>query len=170
MYRKILISGVTAAAIVGAGGTALALTGSDQPATGSGTSSSAAGSTAKHATKHANRQGRMLRRLSHGQFVTRGKNGTFVTHDLITGTVTSASSSSITVQAADKTSETFAVNKDTKVRERTLGKKGTNGKRTGGSVKAGSLSDLAKGDHVIVTGTGASTKTAKRIVEVTGAK
>ncbi len=173
MYRKILLGGVTAAVIVGAGGTALALTGSDSPTPGTGSSSS---SHAKGKHDHAKgdhkggKRGKMLRRLAHGQFTTKGKDGKYVTHDLITGTVTSVSATSITVQSADKKSETFAVDKDTKVRERTVGHKGSNGKPTKGSAKDEKISDVAKGEHVIVLGTGTSKYTAKHIVEIKGTK
>ncbi len=146
LYRRILVGGVTAAAIVGAGGTAIALTGTDA------------------------KQGHLLRRLAHGQFVTKGKDGKFVTHDLITGTVTSVSSTSITVQAADKKSETFAVGQDTKVRERTVGQKTASGQKTKGKATASSISQIAKGDHVVVAGTGTTKLAAKRIVEVKGTK
>jgi hypothetical protein len=156
MYRKFLIGGVTAAAIVGAGGTALAVTGSD---TTSGTpvsttAASSAPTPSGTAKAKAKGRARLLHRLQHGQIVTRGKGG-FVTHDLIKGTVTAVSSTSLTVQAADKKSETFAVTKDTKVRVRTSGKGA-----------AASISSVAKGDHVVVTGTGASSYTATHVLDV----
>lgn len=152
MYRRVLIGGVTAAAIVGAGGTAMAVTGSS---TTSGTPSSSSSSSSSAQPNGKGRAGRaLLRHLSHGQIVTHGKNG-FVAHDLITGTVSAVSSSSITVQAADKVSETFAVTKDTKVRMRT---KGT------GSDSA--ISAVHKGDHVVIAGTGTHSYTAMHIVDV----
>ena len=117
MYRKVLVAGATAAAIVGAGGTALALSGDDGTSSTNGTVATA---TAAGHSK-AKGKGRLLRRMSHAQIVTRNKTG-FVTHDLIRGTVTAVSATSITVQAADKTTQTFVVNGDTKVRQRTSGK------------------------------------------------
>jgi hypothetical protein len=150
MYRRILIGGVTAAAILGAGGTAMALTGSD---TSSGTPSSTSSSApSQPQAKHRGRE--VLRHLVHGQIVTHGKNG-YVTHDLINGTVTAVSSTSITVQASDKVSETFVVTKDTKVRMRSYGQ---------GSDS--SISAVHSGDHVVVAGTGTHTFTAKHIVDV----
>jgi hypothetical protein len=154
MYRKVLITGVTAAAIVGAGGTALALSGSDQT---SGTPSSTTSSAPAKAGKHDHRGNRMLRRLAHGQFVVKGKDGRFETHDIIRGTVTAVSATSITVQAQDKKSETFAVTKDTKVRVRDKGKGA-----------ASTISKVAKGDRVMVAGTGTSALTAKHVVDVKG--
>jgi hypothetical protein len=156
MYRKTLIGGATAAAIVCAGGTALALSGS---AATPATPAAPHATTAAKAHQHQHGLfggGKKLRRLAHGQLVIRGKNG-FVTHDLINGTVTAVSSDSITVSAADKTSETFVVTHDTKVRIRSNGK---------GS--ASSIDKIADGDHVLVVGTGTSTRTAKRVVDVKG--
>jgi hypothetical protein len=151
MYRKTLIAGATAAAIVGAGGTALALSGSD---TTPGAPAGAAPTAAHHPGKGLLGKGKMLRRLAHAQIVMRGKDG-FVTHDLIAGTVTSVSATTITVQASDKTSETFAVTKDTKVRVRSNGKGA-----------ASTIAHVASGDHVLVAGTGTSSLTAKHVVDV----
>ena len=150
MYRRILIGGVTAAAIVGAGGTALAVSGSDTTAGTPATAATAATQQAARAKgKHP-----LLRRMVHAQIVTKGKNG-FVTHNLIKGTVTAVSATSITVQAADKSSETFIVTKDTLVRVRSNGKGA-----------ASSIDKVAQGDHVLVAGTGTSTVTAKRVVDI----
>jgi hypothetical protein len=149
MYRRILLGGVTAAAIVGAGGTALAITGSDQSTAGTPSSTSTAAP-----QKHAKGKGKLLRRMQHAEIVTKGKNG-YVTHELINGTVTAVSATSITVQAADKKSETFVISKDTKVRMRTSGKGA-----------ASSIDKVAKGDHVVVAGTGTTTLTAKHVVDV----
>jgi hypothetical protein len=148
MYRKILIGGMTAAAIAGAGGTALAFSGSGTTDGTPLTSTQAAHRPLLHG------KGKILRRLAHGQLVVRGKDG-FVTHNLIVGTVTSVSSTSITVRAADKTSETFVVGKDTKVRVR------SNGTRS-----ASSIDKVATGDRVLVAGTGTSTLTAKHVIDV----
>jgi hypothetical protein len=155
MYRKILIGGVTAAAIVGTGGAALALSGSNP--TG-GTPVTTAAATQQHRPVQRllrGHKGKLLRRVAHGEVVVRGKDG-FVTHDLIVGKVTAVSSDSITVKAADNTSETYAVGKDTKVRMRTIG--------SGGA--ASSIDKVATGDEVLVAGTGTSTLTAKHVVDV----
>src|SRR4051812_27060170 len=98
MYRKILLGGVTAAAILGAGGTAVALTGSDTATRGIGKAASAP-ATGPNRPGHATGRGRLFKHLSHGQLVTHGKKG-FVTHEFINGTVTAVSSTSITVQPA----------------------------------------------------------------------
>jgi hypothetical protein len=154
MYRRILLGGMTAAAIVGAGGTAIALTGSDSTNGTLTTASTAApGSAPTHPGK-AKGKAKLLRRVAHAQIVTKGKDG-FVTHTLINGTVTSVSATSITVQAADKHSETFVVDKDTLVRMRTNGKGA-----------ASSIDKVAAGDHVLAAGTGTSPVTAKHVIDI----
>jgi hypothetical protein len=148
MYRKILIGGMTAAAIVGAGGTALALAGAD-------TINGAPATTVSHTVgKHPRFDIARMRHLVHGQVVTKGKNG-FVTHDFIVGAVTAVSASSISVRADDNVSETFVVNGDTKVRVLGDGVRGLS-----------SIDKIKTGDRVGVAGTGTSTFTAKRVVKL----
>jgi ABC-type oligopeptide transport system substrate-binding subunit len=154
MYRRILLGGVTAAVILGAGGTALALTGSNSTDGTASTTSATSTAATQPGKAKAKGQTKLLRKVAHAQIVRKGKDG-FVTYTLIKGTVTSVSATSITVQAEDKKSETFSVNKDTKVRMRTNGKGA-----------ASSIDKVATGDRVLAVGTGTSTITAKRIVEV----
>ena len=154
MYRKVLIGGVTAAAIVGAGGAALALSGPDAGTHATLSAASTSATPAGHG-KHHGRFG-ALRRLEHGTLVTKGKDGT-VTHQLIRGVVTAVSSDAITVQAADHTTESFVVTKDTKVRVRPA---------SGGKGEPATIAKVAKGDTVFVAGTGTSTVTAKRILDL----
>jgi hypothetical protein len=156
MYRKILIGGMTAAAIVGAGGAALAFSGSDTPSSGTPTAGAASDLRANAGATAVDRQllrgHRWLKRVAHGEIVTSGDDG-FVTHDFIVGTATSVSATSITVRAADQKSETFVVNADTKVRVRGDGQRGLS-----------SIDDVDQGDHVVVAGTGTSTFTAKHVI------
>jgi hypothetical protein len=155
MWKKIAISGAVAAAVVGAGTAAVALSGTGPSASsitsGSGLADAALGTAgAGH--------GRLLRladRIVHGQFVTKAADGSFVTHDVIHGSVTSVSPSAITVHAADGTSESFTVNSATKVRMRTSGK-GT----------ASSIGNVKDGDTVYVLGTGTGTATATFVIDV----
>jgi hypothetical protein len=160
MWKRIAIGGAVAAAIVGVGTASLAETGSTTtpgspaPAT-SGAPNASAGKALRH---HPGLARALARRTVHGQFVTQNpKTKQFVTHDVIRGSVTSVSATSITVLAADKTSETFTVNAATKVWTRTPGQKG--------SGKKAAIADVKTGDQVIVLGTGASTFTATRIVD-----
>lgn len=182
MYRKVLLGGVTAAAIVGAGGTAIALTGSDSltPTPTPSTSNAKPGPGHKNADHKKGKHGMAgkLGRLAHGEFVTKGKDGKFVTHDLINGTVSAVSSTSITVVAADKKIETFSVTKDTKVRERTITAKADKPKTKADKSKQkkkkkaseSSISKIATGDRVLVAGTGTTTMTAQHILEIKGTK
>lgn len=179
MYRKVLLGGVTAAAIVGAGGTAIALTGSDSltPTPTPSTSNAKPAPGHKNADHKKGKHGMAgkLGRLAHGEFVTKGKDGNFVTHDLINGTVSAVSATSITVVAADKKSETFSVTKDTKVRERTITAKADKPKTKADKSKhkkasESSISKIATGDRVLVAGTGTTTMTAQHILEIKGTK
>jgi hypothetical protein len=111
--RRILISGVTAAAILGTGAGALAVSGTDQT---SGTPAKTSHAAGKHAIAKA-----LRRHAVHGQIVTKGKDG-YVRHDGVTGVVTAVSASAIGVKAADGYTETFTVTSDTKVRRRSDGK------------------------------------------------
>jgi hypothetical protein len=153
MFGKIMLGGVTAAVIVGAGTAALATTGSGTTA-GAPAAAGAAGHHATGAHKHGKRGGMLLRKLAHGQVVVKTKQG-FVTHDLIRGTVTAVSPTSITVKSLDNTSETFAITKATKVRV-----------RSDGAAALASITKVAKGDRVFVGGTGTSTFTAKHVIDV----
>jgi hypothetical protein len=69
--------------------------------------------------------------------------------------VTAVSPTSITVKAADNTSQTYVVNSSTKVRER------ANGKGSDSTINA-----VHQGDDVAVIGTGTTTLTAKGIVDI----
>jgi hypothetical protein len=149
MYRKIVIGGAAAAAVLGAGGAAFATTGS---ATAPNGGTSAHPGAAAHPPRHLRAP---LRSAVHAQVVVRGKDGRFVTHDEIRGIVSAVSPTSISVRAADKTSETYVINSGTKVRVRTDGK-----------ARPGSPSSVHTGDRVIVLGVGASTRTARHIVDL----
>ena len=82
----------------------------------------------------------------------------YQTVDFVNGSVTSVSASSISVQAGDKTTETFTVGKTTKVRTHTAGTKG--------KAATSTIAKVVKGDHVIVLGTGSGTKTATRVLDL----
>jgi hypothetical protein len=163
MWKQLAIGAGVTAAVVGVGTAALATTGdttSGSPTTTSTTASTAptAPSAAKHPGHPALRRALGRRSVVHGQIVTQNpKTKQFVTHDVIKGSVSSVSPTSITVKAADNTSETFAVTSDTKVRTRTAGKPG--------SGKAATIGDVKQGDTVAVVGTGSTTLTATQIVD-----
>lgn len=166
MYRKIAIAGATAAVIVGGGTAALAASGSSSPTPTppkpkSSTSAHPGNHSGKHG-KHHGKHGKLddLRKIVHGQFVTKGKDGAFVTHDVVRGQVSAVSATSITVAAPDKT-ETYVLSKDTKVHLRPAAKtKGQHVKPT-----AGTISSVHTGDTVVVLGTGTTTMTATQILD-----
>jgi hypothetical protein len=94
-----------------------------------------------------------LKGFQHAEWVTKGDGNTYVTHQAILGQVETVSASSITVKASDGTSMTFAVNDQTKVRQR---------------AKAGSTSptiaDVKQGQTVLVGGEKSPDLTAKNIL------
>lgn len=139
MYRKIIVSGIAAAAVLGTGTAALAATGSSTPSTG---------------TQHRPAARAVLKHALHGQFVSRAANGTFVTHDFARGKVTGVSPVLIVVHTADGTEQHFAVTDATKVRLRTDGKG-----------EPGTIADVHLGDRVFVAGVGSSTARARHILD-----
>jgi preprotein translocase subunit YajC len=167
MWKKIAVAGATAATIVGAGTAALAASGSSGSPSSSGSgnavlpaasaSASAGPSGSASAQSAAGRKHRPLQRLKkfeHGTWVTSGPNGETVTHSAIHGTVTAVSATSITVRAADKTSETFVVNSATKV-------------HTPAQKKGAPISAVKSGDTVVVTGHGTGPVTATQLLDRT---
>jgi cytoskeletal protein RodZ len=170
MYRKLIITGAAAAAIVGSGTAALAVTGpspSPTPASSStrstghpsgtatsGTATSGTGTSDRHQDRRAAARA-FLTHAVRAQVVTKGKDGTFVTHDYARGMVKAVSPTLLVVHTADGTDESFSVGTGTKVRVRTAGK---------GS--AGSIGDVHPGDTVVVAGTGTGTPVAAHVLDV----
>ena len=148
MWKKIALAGASAAVILGAGGAALATSGSG--ASVSGTPSAVGFGAARHG--HPGLAGR---NVLHGQFVTRSKDDakTFVTHTVVRGAVTAVSATSITVKAADGFSQTFTVNADTKVHQRGAGRGTTVG-----------IDTVKTGATVVVAGTGTDPVTATHVL------
>lgn len=100
-----------------------------------------------------------LEKVSHAQWVSKDeKTGGFVTHDAVRGSVAAVSAGSITIKATDGTSETYVVNSSTKVHVK--GDKG----------KTSTVAQVKVGDQAAVLGTGASTRTATRILDRGAAK
>ena len=158
MALKRIVVGVTAVAVIG-GGTGYALAESSNPTTNlasvtTPSNSPNSGQKQPNGKRDGLRHRFMLRlrTLQHAEWVTRDPNtNKDVTHEAVLGTVTSVSTNSITVKAADGYTLTFAVNSDTKVH---LGK-GTTGKVT----------DVKSGDKAFVAGIkSGSTVTAKQVL------
>lgn len=160
MMKKVVIAGVAAATVLGAGTAALAASGSSpSPSANSPSASSgpAAGLGKAANGKALRRPGLQLARHAlHGSWVTRNGSSGFVTHDAIRGQVTAVSAGSITVKAADQVSQTYAVTADTKVHLR--GAKG----------KPGTIGQVKTGDRVIVLGTGTDSLTATQVLDGAG--
>ena len=149
MFTKIGILGLLSATAVGIG-TGAATSSSNTPSAGSAGSS--ASSSAKAHLRIAGLK-RLLKNADHGQLVTTGKDGKVVTHDLIHGKVTAVSTNSISVVAADKVSQTYTISSATKVRLRA-------------TKSLGSISSVHEGDEVYVLGTGTTTLTANRVIDL----
>jgi hypothetical protein len=155
MWKKIAIAGSVAAAIVGTGAGALAATSSSStptPTTSSSTTAKAPSTTGKTAAKGKARAALALRKIEHGEWVTRDKSGADVTHDAVGGTVTAVSASSITVKATDGFSETFAVGSSTKVHVK--------------GAKPATIANVKVSDRAVVAGTkSGSTVTATQVLD-----
>jgi hypothetical protein len=153
MWKTIAAIGATAAIIGGAGTAAYAASGTATPTPSTQASVSSAPSTSTASTgKHPGRN--RIRRSVHATWVTQNKKTkTFTTHDAIRGQVTSVSPTSITVRAADNVTETYVVALTTKVHTRNL-------------KSAASISDVHPGDPVFVGGTGTTTLSAVRVIDV----
>ncbi len=145
MFRIAVVAAAAGAVIVGAGSTALAVSGGTQSSPGQ----PSAASGQQHSGKQAGR-GKQLRRalrhIAHGEFVTTDRTGAFVHHDAIVGQVTAVSATSINVKAADGYAKTFLVNGSTHVRKRVAGA----GQGKGAPAK---IADVRSGDQVAVYGT-----------------
>lgn len=152
MWKKIAIAGGVCAAVAGIGTAAVATSGSSTTPGSPASSSTAAPK--DHAAGGKDRGAKALKHALHATWVTKTKDNKFVTHNAIRGTVTAASATSITIQAEDKTSQTFTVNADTKVRIRTNGKGAK-----------GAITQVHNGDKALVIGTGTTTLTANGIVD-----
>lgn len=158
MWRKIALAGATAAVIIGAGGAALATSGTTvagspgAPAASAAPAAPGTSGTSGHG-RHAGL--RAERHVLHGQFVTRarGSASTYVTHTVIRGSVTAVSATSLTVRAVDGVTQTFTVNGKTVVHRRGTAK-GTN---------AG-IGAVTTGAQVFVAGTGTDPVTATHVL------
>ena len=173
MWRKATIGGLAALAIV-AGGAGVGIAHAAQTSTGptvatadpTGTatpSPTATGKPAKAAkAAKADKGGRVaakqilgkVKDFQHAEWVTKGDNNTYVTHEAILGQVTAVSSTSVTVTSTDGTSMTFAVTADTKVHQR----------QAKGSTTTPTIADVKTGQTVLVGGEKSPDLTAKNIL------
>ena len=187
MWKKATAGAVLATVLLGTAGAAMASADGTTPSAGSSAAAPAtpSGGTApaKDVTKHRGpergERGGFGRGVQHAQWVAKDKAGAFVTHDAITGTVTAASATSVTVKAEDGISLTFAVTADTKIRLRPAATKpadkaGDKAADKAGDGKAavkgtaGTSADLKVGQHATVAGTGTDALTAAHVAVRTG--
>jgi hypothetical protein len=159
MWKHIAIAGATAAVIGGAGTAALAESGSSSPATSAADSASASSSALAPGTTPALSAAKAhrpalarLRKLQHGTWVTGDGTSSDVTHDIIKGKATAVSATSITVRAADSTTQTYAVNSDTAVHTRAVH-------------KGAAITAVKSGDEVVLAGTGTTSLTATQVID-----
>src|SRR5215207_3830018 len=166
MWRKATIGGLAALAIVAGGagvtiaqaaqaGTVPTAASADPTPTPSPSTAAPTGRPGRAAKAGRDFAKHILGRakdFQHAEWVTKGDNNTYVTHEAILGEVTAVSSSSITVKSTDGTSMTFAVTADTRVRQRPKG------------AKTPTIADIRTGQTVLVGGAKSPDLTAKNIV------
>mgnify|MGYP001792013523 CR=1 FL=1 len=175
MLKKIVVIGGTAA-LIGSGAAAFAssatATPTPSPASASATSGSSATTAKSEDGKHAGAN--RLRRAVHATWVTQNrKTRTFTTHDAIRGLVSAVSPTSITIRAADSTTQTYLITPKTKVftrAARTEASKAAASKTAASKAalarQTASISDVKAGDSVLVGGTGTTALTAVRVVDI----
>ena len=170
MLKKIVVIG-GAVALIGGGTAAFAssatATPAPSPASVSATSDSAATTARSEDGRHAGAD--RLRRAVHATWVTANKKTkTFTTHDAIRGQVSSVSPTSITIRAADSTTQTYLITSKTKVFTRAARTEASKSaaSKTALARKTASISDVKAGDFVLVGGTGTTALTAVRVVDI----
>jgi len=180
MWKKIAIIGGAAAIIGGAGTAAFAssATATSTPSPSSTSAASDSSATAPKAEPGKHARADRVRRAVHATWVTQNrKTKAFTTHDAIRGQVTAVSPTSITVRAADSTTQTYLVNARTKVftRAARADTSKTPASTAPGSQAAAkpalprtaaSIADVRAGDSVLVAGTGTTALSAVRVVDI----
>lgn len=166
MWTKATVLGAVAAVALVAGGAGMAIasaqgtagpdvatvspTGDPSPTVSPSANAPKAGKVGRDGLKQI--LGR-LKDFQHAEWVTTSDANTYVTHEAILGEIRSVSSTSITVTSSDGTSMTFAVNDQTKVRQRQA--KGT---------ATPTIADLRTGQTVLVGGVKTPDLTATNIL------
>lgn len=183
--RKMALGGVVAAVVIGGGGgfaVAHAQEASSTPtasptSTSSPTSSSSSATKAGKTAKAADRTTLIgdLKDFQHAEWVSKGAHG-YVTHDAVLGQVTAVSATSVTVQAADGTNMTFAVDSSTKVKPLAAvaartGKKATatatpsaTASSSTTSSSPATIADVTTGQTVLVSGEKSPDLTAQNVL------
>lgn len=167
MLKKIVVIG-GAAALIGGGTAAFASSATATPTPSLSATSDSSVTTGKPGDGgHAGAD--RLRRAVHATWVTQNrKTRTFTTHDAIRGQISAVSPTSITIRAADNTSETYLITSKTKVFTRAARTQASNAaaSKTPLARKTVSIFDVKAGDFVLVGGTGTTALTAVRVVDI----
>jgi hypothetical protein len=140
MLRTVLLTGVSAAAVLGVGTAALATSGTAGTPT---PASSSAAPSGRHPAARA-----LLRHAAHAEVVLHTSDG-YVRHEMVAGTVTAVSAHAISIRAGDGYARTFAVTGQTVVRS-----------RAGRTAHASSIGAVHVGDTALVTGREANSSSA----------
>lgn len=158
--KRIIAAGVGTLVVAGgvaAGGVAAA----DSGTSGTGGSSTAAGSsstgTSTTSSKAHPRRHFLARRTLHGELVVRGRGGKDVTIDVVRGTVSAVSPTSITITSRDGFSATYAVTSATRV-------------HLHGQKSKASIGVVKKGDRVGAFGAQSGTTVTARAINDRGTK
>jgi hypothetical protein len=170
MLKKIVVIGGTVA-LIGGGTAAFASSATATPTPSTASVSATSDSFATTAKPEDGRHGGAdrLRWAVHATWVTQNKKTkTFTTHDAIRGQVSAVSPTSITIRAADSTTETYLITSKTKVFTRAARAEASKAaaSETALARKAASISDVKAGDFVLVGGTGTTALTAVRVVDI----
>jgi hypothetical protein len=162
MWTKATVLGGVAAIALVAGGAGMAIahaqgTAAPTVATADPTPSPSPSANAGKAGKHGQPAARQilgkLKDFQHAEWVTKGDGSSYVTHEAILGQVQTVSATSITVKSTDGTSLTFAVNDQTKVRQRA---------KSGSTTPT--IADVKQGQTVLVGGAKTPGLTANNIL------
>ncbi len=152
--KSMAVAGGLALALAGAGAGVAAAQTSTTP-TPPGTSAAAPGAAATPGAKKADRADRLARRVQHGEFTVRTKNGPKVL-DVQRGVVTAVDAGSITVKSDDGFSATYTISPNTKVHK---------------AKKPATVSQVAANDRVrLVASKNGGTATVERIGDAGPAK
>ena len=156
MWKRIAIGGGVVAAVLGIGGAALAVSGSTSSSPRATTHTSGQTKSDHSGLGRKHLRAALGARAVHAHWVTRSDDGTFVAHDAIRGHVTAVSATSITVKAADATTEIYRVTGQTKVHV-----------HSPGHTNKGAISQVKVGDNVLVVGVDqGSALNARQVVDI----
>jgi hypothetical protein len=148
-----LVAGGAGVAIAHAQGTAAPTVAAADPTPSPSPTPSASPKVGKEGRDAARQILGRLKDFQHAEWVTKGEANAYITHEAILGQIQAVSSTSITVASSDGTSMTFAVDDQTKIRQRQAQGTGTP-----------TIADLKTGQTVLVGGEKTPDLTARNIL------